>query len=88
VEVEQVLAAHPQVADAALVGLSDPYLGEIPAAVVQAREKLDTDALHAFAAERLAPFKLPVRLLVSEAPLPRNEGGKLMKDRLKAMFTP
>jgi long-chain acyl-CoA synthetase len=88
VEVEQVLTAHPQVDDAALVGLADPYLGEVPAAVVQARTGLDADELQAFAAERLAPFKLPVRLVVSQTPLPRNEGGKLMKAQLKALFAP
>jgi long-chain acyl-CoA synthetase len=88
VEVEDVLTQHPAVADAALVGLSHPYLGEVPAALVQTRPgaQVSEAALRAFAAERLAAFKVPVQVLVSDAALPRNAGGKLVKSELRKAF--
>ncbi len=88
VEVEEVLTQHPAVADAALVGLSHPHLGEVPAALVQTRPGAEVSeaALQAFAAERLAAFKVPVRVLVSDAALPRNAGGKLVKSELRKAF--
>jgi long-chain acyl-CoA synthetase len=88
VEVENVLTQHPAVADAALVGLSHPHLGEVPAAVVQLRpgEQVSEETLRAFAAERLAAFKVPVEVRISQDALPRNAGGKLMKDRLRHIF--
>lgn len=87
-EVENVLSQHPAVADAALVGLSHPYLGEVPAALVRLREGAEVSeaALRAFAAERLAAFKVPVRVRFSPDALPRNAGGKLMKSALRRMF--
>jgi long-chain acyl-CoA synthetase len=87
-EVENVLAQHPAVADAALIGLPHPLLGEVPAALVQTRPgmALSERALQAFAVERLAAFKVPVRVHVSQAALPRNEGGKLVKTELRKVF--
>jgi acyl-CoA synthetase (AMP-forming)/AMP-acid ligase II len=88
VEVENVLIQHPHVADAALVGLPHPVLGEVPAALVQARPgmELNERALQEFAAARLAAFKVPVRVHVSHDALPRNDGGKLMKRGLRKVF--
>lgn len=88
VEVENVLAQHPAVADAALVGLPHPILGEVPAALVQARPGRSVSAteLQDFVRGRLAAFKVPVRVQVSEAALPRNEGGKLVKQKLRKVF--
>jgi len=87
-EVENVLIQHPAVADAALIGLSHPYLGEVPAALVQLHpgEQVSEAGLRAFAAERLAAFKVPVQVRISQEALPRNAGGKLMKDRLRRVF--
>lgn len=86
IEVEHVLAAHPQVIEAALVGLAHPQLGEVPAAMVRVRGALKEADLRAFAGTRLAPYKLPVQYLITAEPLPRNEGGKVMKEKLKAAF--
>jgi long-chain acyl-CoA synthetase len=87
-EVENVLTQHPAVADAALVGLPHPVLGEVPAALVQMRTgaELSEQALQAFAAQRLAAFKVPVKVHVSHQALPRNEGGKLVKSALRKVF--
>jgi long-chain acyl-CoA synthetase len=88
IEVENILAEHPAVADAALIGLPHPVLGEVPAALVQARPGAELDAamLQAFARARLAEFKVPVRVVISQKALPRNEGGKLMKSELRKVF--
>ena len=87
-EVENVLIQHPAVADAALLGLSHPHLGEVPAAMVQLRPGADVSeaALRAFAAERLAAFKVPEQVRFCPDPLPRNAGGKLMKNDLRRVF--
>lgn len=89
-EVEQVLLRHPAVADAALVGLSHPVLGEVPAAAVQLKAgfAVGESELAAFAAEQLAAFKVPVRFRLMPEALPRNQGGKLMKQALRRLFEP
>lgn len=88
IEVENILAEHPAVADAALLGLPHPLLGEVPVALVQARPGAEIDAamLLDFARARLAEFKLPVRVVIREEALPRNEGGKLLKNELRKAF--
>ena len=87
-EVENVLIQHPAVADAALVGLSHPLLGEVPAAAVQlkAGATVSEDVLKDFAGARLAAFKVPVRFRLSQNPLPRNQTGKLVKQTLRKAF--
>ncbi len=89
-EVENVLRQHPAVADAALVGLFHPLLGEVPAAAVQLRPgtAVSEDELRAFAAGRLAAFKVPVRLRLRQEALPRNQAGKLMKQTVRKAFAP
>ena len=56
-ELEAVLATHPAVADAAVVGRPDAATGEVPVASVVAREPLDADDLMAWVADRVAPYK-------------------------------
>ena len=87
-EVENVLYDHPAVTDAALVGIPHPTLGEEPAAVVHLAPGLTaTEAeLQAWVAERLARFKVPVRVLFTAETLPRNANGKILKKDLKALF--
>lgn len=88
IEVENILTEHPAVADAGLIGLPHPVLGEVPAALVQARPGAQINAamLQDFARTRLAEFKVPVRVVISQEALPRNEGGKLMKSELRKAF--
>jgi long-chain acyl-CoA synthetase len=90
IEVENILAEHPAVADAALVGLAHPHLGEVPAALVQLRAGMAVSeaALRAFAGARLAAFKVPVRVAMSHAALPRNANGKLVKSQMRKAFAP
>lgn len=88
IEVENVLVQHPAVADAALISLPHPRLGEVPAALVQARlgVAVSEGELQDFVRSHLAAFKVPVRVEVSDTALPRNEGGKLMKQDLRKVF--
>lgn len=83
-EVEAVLASHPAVAEAAVVGAADARWGQVPVALVVARpgHNLDPGALIASCREQLAPFKVPARI-VAVAQLPRTPGGKLQRARLR-----
>jgi fatty-acyl-CoA synthase len=81
-EVESVLAEHPDVAEVAVIGVPDPTWGETGCAfVVPARSGFREEAVLAWAAERLARFKLPRRFVAVEA-LPRTDTGKVQKHRL------
>jgi long-chain acyl-CoA synthetase len=86
VEVEAALYEHPGVADAAVIGIPHDVLGEEVGAVVQRRPGADAvteDDLRAFVAERLAGFKVPVRVWFRDEPLPRNPAGKILKRDLR-----
>lgn len=85
VEVEDVLYAHPAVMDAAVVGIAHRVLGEEVGAVVQVApgQALTARELQSFAAERLATFKVPVKIELRTTPLPRNPNGKILKRELK-----
>jgi malonyl-CoA/methylmalonyl-CoA synthetase len=87
-EVEAVLASHPEVAECAVVGAPDPEYGQRVAAAVVPRDPAaapSLDALRAWAGDRLAPYKLPTRLLVLDE-LPRNPLGKVTKPALAERF--
>jgi o-succinylbenzoate---CoA ligase len=85
-EVEEVLAAHPDVMEAAVIGEPDGRWGELVSAVVVARPgaRLDRDALRRHCALHLARYKLPKRLEVVAGPLPRTGSGKLLRRELRA----
>jgi malonyl-CoA/methylmalonyl-CoA synthetase len=82
-EIEDALLANPDVDECAVVGVPDPEWGErVTAAIVQRPgAELTVDGLRAWAAERLAPYKVPSRVhFVDE--LPRNALGKVVKPDL------
>ena len=87
VEVENVLAAHPDVIEVAVVGVPDPVMGEKVGAVVLPRPGVSAEALVpsliAYAREQLADFKVPQFVRVLDGPLPRNAGGKVLKAPLR-----
>jgi fatty-acyl-CoA synthase len=84
VEVEELLAAHPQVTDAHVVGVPHPVRGELVVAFVVARGPLSEDALRAFVKERAASFKVPHHVIfTNEDQLPRVASGKVAKYRLQ-----
>jgi fatty-acyl-CoA synthase len=83
-EVEGVLYEHPAIAEVAVIGLPDDKWGEAVTAVVRLvpGSELTLEELRAFAAQKLARYKLPLRLhFVDE--MPRNPAGKVLKYRLR-----
>ncbi len=84
-EVEEVLAAHPAVAEAVVIGVPDATRGESPKAYVVLRPETSCSRheLLRFARERLAPFKVPRDLEFCEA-LPRTVSGKILRQQLGA----
>ena len=88
-DIEAVLLEHPDVQEAAVIGIPHPVLGEDIAAYVVRRPdaSLGADELMAFCAERLADYKRP-RELHFTAVLPRNATGKVMKHQLRAEAHP
>jgi fatty-acyl-CoA synthase len=81
-EVEAVMVEHPEVREVAVVGVPHPKWGETGRAFIVAESgRCDTEALRAWAAQRLASFKLPSSFVLVEA-LPRTETGKVQKHRL------
>jgi long-chain acyl-CoA synthetase len=85
VEIENVLFDHPDVVDAAVVGVAHKTLGEEVKAVVQLREGSDTtvEALRDFCRVHLANFKVPEYVELRDEPLPRNPAGKVLKNLLR-----
>ncbi|HEV2366058.1 MAG TPA: class I adenylate-forming enzyme family protein [Caulobacteraceae bacterium] len=88
IEVENALYDHPAVMDAAVVGIAHKTLGEEPAAVVTLKPgaSASEDELRAFVAERLAAFKVPVKVRFWRETLPRNANGKILKPELRKLF--
>jgi len=88
VEVENVLFDHPDVMDACIIGIPHKSLGEEPGAVVHLKPGgTATEAeLRAHVQQRLAAFKVPVKVVFWPEDLPRNAAGKIMKSELKKVF--
>jgi acyl-CoA synthetase (AMP-forming)/AMP-acid ligase II len=83
-EVEAVLERHPDVLEAAVVGLPDERWGEAVTAIIVARcgRAPDEDALRAHCAAALASYKVPKRVVLRERTLPRTRSGKLLRREL------
>jgi long-chain acyl-CoA synthetase len=85
VEIENRLVEHPDVAEAAVVGVPHPTLGEEVKAVVRLEPggSVTDDGLRVWVGEMLANFKVPTYVQITNQLLPRNAAGKLMKDVLR-----
>ena len=85
-EVERILVAHPDVAEAAVIGRADPKWQEVPVAYVVGRAgcAIDVPALEAHLLTQLARFKVPREYVFVDA-LPRNAMGKVQHFRLREM---
>jgi len=84
-EVEEVLYAHPKVAEAAVVGMHDPLMGEDVLAFVALKPGAaeDADEIIAFCQARLAKFKCPKQVKFVPA-LPKSPIGKILRKELRA----
>jgi acyl-CoA synthetase (AMP-forming)/AMP-acid ligase II len=83
-EVEQVLEAHPDVDEAAVVGVDHEELGQDIAAFVVPRPgaNLDEGSLREWSRDHIATFKVPAVWHFMQQPLPRNASGKVLKPQL------
>jgi long-chain acyl-CoA synthetase len=88
-EVEAELYACPAVAEVSVFGVPDERLGEVPVAIVRAKagEQLTEADLRSFLDGRVARFKIPDRIVLADAPLPRLGTGKFDRRALKAQYT-
>jgi len=84
-EIEDLLIGHPQLADAAVIGVEDADFGQRLRAFAVARdgEQLTEEQLTAYLRERLARYKLPREVVFLDA-IPRNPTGKVLKRELRA----
>jgi len=84
-EVESCLLEHSKVGEAAVFGIPDEETGEAIVAVIcpLAGEFVDENSLLEHVAQRLAKYKVPVKVHIVEDKLPRNPAGKLLRNKLK-----
>ena len=87
-EVEAALYENPAVAEAAVFGLADERFGEVPGAVVVLRdgETLTPDDVCAFLHQHIAAFKVPQRVWIADAPLPRLGTEKIDKVTIRERY--
>lgn len=87
-EIEEALLDHPGISEAAAFGVPDATLGEqLAVAVVESvAGALSEESIRAFAAERLARFKVPQHVWIRDDVLPRNAAGKILKADLRSAY--
>ncbi len=85
VQIEDFLRAHPAVKDVAVIGLPDPRLGEIAAAIVSVKEgkTLDEKGVNDFCLD-LPRYKRPRKIIFAD--VPRNPTGKIEKPKLRQLY--
>jgi acyl-CoA synthetase (AMP-forming)/AMP-acid ligase II len=81
-ELEALLATHPAVADAAVIGRPDERSGETPVAYVQARGTLDPEELKAWVAQRVVEYKQLGDVVLCES-IPKTASGKILRRTLR-----
>ena len=85
VQIEDFLAAHPKIHDVAVIGLPDPRLGEIAAAIIQVKDGMECteEEINKFCIE-LPRYKRPRKIIFAD--IPRNPTGKIEKPKLRQQY--
>jgi len=83
-EIDNLLATHPKIAEAATIGVPDPVMGEeVKVFVVPSDDTLTEQEVKDFCKQNLASFKVPKYVEILEGDLPRNVIGKVLKKTLR-----
>jgi len=85
-EVEEALYGHPKIAEAAVVGMKDPLMGEdvLAFVVLRSGEQATEAEIAAFCESRLARFKCPKQVRFLDA-LPKSPIGKILRKELRTL---
>ena len=85
VQIENFLNAHPKIHDVAVIGLPDPRLGEIAAAIIQVKEGMECteEEINHFCLD-LPRYKRPRKIIFAD--VPRNPTGKIEKPKLRQIY--
>jgi len=88
-ELEAELIGHPDIADAAVIGMPDPKTGERILAFIVPRQgtEPDPDAIIGFLSDKLASYKRPTEIRTLEA-IPKSASGKILRRVLKTEMAP
>ena len=85
VQIENFLSGHPKIHDVAVIGLPEPRLGEIPAAIIQVKKgmRCTEEEINRFCLD-LPRYKRPRKIIFAD--VPRNPTGKIEKPKLREMY--
>lgn len=84
-EIDNLLATHPKITEAATIGVPDETMGEeVKAFVIPSEDDLSEQEVKDFCAEHLADYKVPRYVEILEEDFPRNPLGKVLKKELRA----
>ncbi len=85
VEVENLISMNPKVLQVGVIGVPDQVLGEKIRAVVfpMPGHTITAEEVKEYCQGKIADYKVPDFVTISDMPLPMNPGGKIMKDKLR-----
>jgi o-succinylbenzoate---CoA ligase len=86
-EIEGVLASHPDISDAGVIGMKDEVWGEVPAAFVVSKTQspLTEDEIVHFCLQKLAKYKVPKKIYFIKE-IPRNASKKILRRKLRELL--
>lgn len=84
-EVEGLLFQHPNIANVAVIGIPDPYWGEVVTAVIVPKGEVKEEDIINFCKEHLAGYKVPKKVIITNE-IPMNPSGKILKKELRDKY--